>query len=494
MEHKIEVHWEITNDCNLRCRHCIVSAGDFKKDDVGTPEILKFIDKLKGQQEVQLSFTGGEPFKRKDFIEIVKYSLKNKMQVQIITNGLIFTDESLQLIKNNGIQLGISIESFNKKNYEAIRGANTFNKLMKNIEKLRLLNIPFDVYTTINSYNINEIPEILAKVKEYGCEVHFNELTIDGRAKDNDDIITDNTETLNKIINASKMVFGIDNLESNDKCWGTNDILFIASNGDIYLCTEQNRCNKRTKLGNIKSFPIDEYYKNCPSLDYYDIIPHCPYKVYYNDYITYVSNVNVKCSLLSSGKTIDSLEELYAEFDSLFDNMLPACKKCTFKDCMGFIWLLNQEKEKCDINNITTININEEIDFLNFAKGVDLETVNFEELKYPECEHRCSKSGKCLIHNLRPLVCHMYPIGIETSEDGTDIWVLHDECLFVQNLINDGNLSEFVKKANSIINRINARLYKEIVLKYRQVDKISLFLNGINSYIILKEVDWDVKM
>ena len=120
--------------------------------------------------------------------------------------------------------------------------------------------------------------------------------------------------------------------------------------------------------------------------------------------------------------------------------------------------------------------------------------MDFKKIKYPKCEHRCEKTGNCLIHNLRPLVCHMYPLGIETSENGIDMWVLHDECEFTQRLLRENKLGMFLNNFYNIINRISSDLYNEIINEYKKVDNLSLFLNGINSYIILKEVDKNVKM
>ncbi|CCY46859.1 radical SAM domain protein [Firmicutes bacterium CAG:822] len=498
MKHNIEIHWEITNDCNLKCKHCIVSAGDYaSNNDVNTDNILTFLDLLKGQENVLISFTGGEPFKRKEFDKILSKCISNKFQIQIITNGLLFNKAAYEMIKKNNIHLGISIESFNKEHYEIIRGHNTFDRLIKNINTLKNNGISFDIYTTINKFNINDIEEILIKAKQYNAMVHFNEITVDGRAKNNNDILVKDVEVINQILKSSKKVYGIDKFNVDDNCWATNETLFINYIGDIYLCTEQNRCDKRTRLGSIKTFPIDKYYEKCPTIDYYGNISPCPYKVYFNDYITYVSNTNIHCPMITCGSPIKSLEQLYNAFDELFSDIIFACKKCNYKDCMGFIWLLKSEKEKLDKANITTITMNNNIDFLYFLKdyeNISIDKLKFENIRYPKCEHRCNQSGKCLIHKLRPLVCHMYPIGLETAENGTYLWVLHDECQFVQDLISNKKLYEFVHKATNIINRIDYGLYSEIVLKYKQVDDISLFLNGINSYIILKEVDINVKM
>ena len=200
MKHKVEIHWEITNNCNLRCKHCLVSAGESTSNDVPLSDILNFLDLLKSQEEVLISFTGGEPFFRKDFDQILLKCIQNKFKIQIITNGLLLNKNYLEIIKNNHIKLGISIESFDKEHFESIRGSNTFVQLMKNLKKLKLSGIPFDIYSTINKFNINDIEQILLVAKQYGSHVHFNDLTVSGRVKDHDEILIDKSENLNKIL------------------------------------------------------------------------------------------------------------------------------------------------------------------------------------------------------------------------------------------------------------------------------------------------------
>lgn len=493
---EIELNWEITRSCNLRCKHCIVSATNKINDEVSTEEVIHFLKKLDGYK-VSINFTGGEPFYRKDFRKILEYCISQNIEVQIITNGLCFQKDDFALFKKNSISLGISVESFQKEHFEFLRGKNTYQKVMNNLELLSKEKIHFDIYTTFHKYNVNEIEEILINAKKYHAKVHFNDITVDGRAKNNMDILPSSSEIIESITHASQKVFGIDELYYDDSCWSNNDSLFISSTGNIYFCTELNRCNPATRIGNIRTFPIDEYYKHCPTIDYMNEELKCPYKVYFNDYITYNANCDEKCSLLPKPKKIKTLASLYQAFDELFEGIENSCKNCTYKDCMGFIWLLEKEKRLCDKHNITTININDEVDFLYFLKDYEdypIESLNFTDIKYPKCEHRCEQTGKCVIHNLRPLVCHMYPVGLETSENKVDMWVLHDECAYTQYLIKTKKLVLFIQQLNNIISNIDKRLYQEIVAKYRSVDNISLFLNGINSYIIIKEVDDDVKM
>ena len=68
---------ELTNSCNLRCRHC------YDPRHAGTAELtLDIIDKLllegKHCNIDHLSFTGGEPTMHREFEEVVKENISLK--------------------------------------------------------------------------------------------------------------------------------------------------------------------------------------------------------------------------------------------------------------------------------------------------------------------------------------------------------------------------------------------------------------------------------
>ena len=98
MVKEIELDWEITGGCNLRCKHCIVSANGDVSSDIEFDDVINFLEKLR-DYKVSINFTGGEPFFRKDFMSILDYCIKNNIKVQVITNGLLFNDEIFDYIK-----------------------------------------------------------------------------------------------------------------------------------------------------------------------------------------------------------------------------------------------------------------------------------------------------------------------------------------------------------------------------------------------------------
>lgn len=72
----INLTFFVTSQCNLRCKYCFNSAALGKKDDLTLEEIKKIFSHFKTLNGIL--FSGGEPFMREDFYEIVDYLVTEK--------------------------------------------------------------------------------------------------------------------------------------------------------------------------------------------------------------------------------------------------------------------------------------------------------------------------------------------------------------------------------------------------------------------------------
>ncbi len=95
--------WGITGRCNLKCRHCLVNSPDYHDKDLSLDECLRIVEQLHDCGLRRIELTGGEPFMRKDWAEIVKaLSDKEIVITDIFTNGLFLTDKVLDVFKGCG--------------------------------------------------------------------------------------------------------------------------------------------------------------------------------------------------------------------------------------------------------------------------------------------------------------------------------------------------------------------------------------------------------
>ncbi len=190
---------EITRRCNLRCKMCQnigwlcnVSYSEQCKDELSTEDWFQVLDNLHWFNIV--SFLGGEPFIRKDFLELLAYA-SNRCRTHFITNGQLITDTHIEEIigyapkRMTGrglIFVGISIDG-PEEVHDNIRGQKgAFNKAVEVAYSLRKARegrgkqAPrIHITTVLQSDNVDFLHEMPAIAKRAGADV-FN-VTIENR-------------------------------------------------------------------------------------------------------------------------------------------------------------------------------------------------------------------------------------------------------------------------------------------------------------------------
>ena len=101
----------ITDRCNLRCKYCFASTGDFGEGrrlldfETGKKALDFLIEKSKGRHNLELDFFGGEPLMNFEVVkQIVEYARSlekehNKLfRFTITTNGMLLDDAKIDYI------------------------------------------------------------------------------------------------------------------------------------------------------------------------------------------------------------------------------------------------------------------------------------------------------------------------------------------------------------------------------------------------------------
>lgn len=187
-------------------------------------------------------------------------------------------------------------------------------------------------------------------------------------------------------------------------------------------------------------------------------------------------------------RNIETLTQLNRAFDRLYQDIEHDCKECQDPDCMGFTWLLEEEAARLYERGVPLVQINNGPTFIHsFPEKADGQLDL--SVRYPSCSQLCMDSKRCSIHTDRPFVCHLYPLGLETTVGGAIVWALHRDCLYVRRLEERNVLPQFEQQVRNILNSLSPRLLGEIVETYRAVDAISIFPDGENRYFIVQEIN-----
>lgn len=142
-------------NCNQKCLHCYAAGQTYAdKKELTTEEWKKVIDKCKEAYIPQLTFTGGEPTRRDDLVELIDYS--KWFITRLNTNGVLLTEELCKKLYDASLDsVQITFYSANKEEHNKLVGTDNFDKTVQGIKNAINAGLPISINTPICSLNKN---------------------------------------------------------------------------------------------------------------------------------------------------------------------------------------------------------------------------------------------------------------------------------------------------------------------------------------------------
>jgi MoaA/NifB/PqqE/SkfB family radical SAM enzyme len=126
------VRWDITNQCNLSCKHCYVHEDNTV--NISIDKIKMIIQKLLSMGLREVNFSGREPTLRRDLCDLIIFSKEKGLSVNLTTNGVVLSKNefyNILCLKLNKIVF--SLDGSTASIHDKIRGSGNFNKTYNNI-------------------------------------------------------------------------------------------------------------------------------------------------------------------------------------------------------------------------------------------------------------------------------------------------------------------------------------------------------------------------
>ena len=163
-------HWSITGKCNLRCRHCYMSAPQAKYGELSREQCLDIVRQIDEAGILQVSLTGGEPLVRHDFLEIVDALLERKISIsQVYTNGVLVNEKLLAELDSRNTKPEFSLSFDGVGWHDWLRGVEGAEKMAVDaIKLLRSHDFPVSVETSLHKGNIHTLETTLNLLAELG--------------------------------------------------------------------------------------------------------------------------------------------------------------------------------------------------------------------------------------------------------------------------------------------------------------------------------------
>jgi MoaA/NifB/PqqE/SkfB family radical SAM enzyme len=154
------VAWQITNECNLACLHCIEESGPGKafKDELDETMVFDVMKQLMDGGVPYLSFSGGEPMVHPLFFEMVEYVCDRGAQLKVETNGHFLSEANCQRMKDLGVKaVQVSLDGATRDSFNKMRVRGEFNTVIEGMKQLRDADLDIEINYSPTRFNVDEI-------------------------------------------------------------------------------------------------------------------------------------------------------------------------------------------------------------------------------------------------------------------------------------------------------------------------------------------------
>ena len=202
----------IAHDCNIRCKYCFASQGNFKGENLlmdfetGAKALDFLIENSGKRRNLEVDFFGGEPLMNfqvvKDLVDYGREKAKERnknMRFTITTNGTLLNEENMDYINENMENIVLSIDG-NKETNDRMRytvnGKGTYDLILPKIKRMveKRGDKPYYVRGTFTKFNKNFSKDVL-----HLAEQGFRNISVEPVVAPRDEDYALNVEDLSEI-------------------------------------------------------------------------------------------------------------------------------------------------------------------------------------------------------------------------------------------------------------------------------------------------------
>lgn len=150
--------WEMTQACDLACVHCRACAQPLHSPlELSTAEATRLIDEIAEMQVPVFVLTGGDPLKRPDIFDLVRYSAQRGVRISLTPSATpLLTKDAIAKLKDAGLaRLAVSLDGSRAEIHDAFRRVQgSYDWTLNAIRWANELAVPVQINSTITRRNL----------------------------------------------------------------------------------------------------------------------------------------------------------------------------------------------------------------------------------------------------------------------------------------------------------------------------------------------------
>jgi radical SAM protein with 4Fe4S-binding SPASM domain len=201
------VVWNITNLCNLACKHCYQNSGPRRTpDELTLEEKIHAVDQMADNFVPFLAVAGGEPLADKNIWKVLEHAYRRGIHLTLASNGTLITTEAAARLKEVGVKyIEISVDSVSPEEHDGFRQQHgAWGRAVQGIRNSVAAGIKTGLAACFTRTNVDTADDMIQLAKDIGCSTfsHFNFIPV-GRGREilDQDLTPEQRESLMQTLN-----------------------------------------------------------------------------------------------------------------------------------------------------------------------------------------------------------------------------------------------------------------------------------------------------
>ena len=191
--------FELTDRCNLNCRHCgsaCSGANATVLESSVVQKVLREVAETYDPRWIMIAYTGGEPLLHPDCIGLVRYARELGYPVGMTSNAVLIDEVVARELKNAGLDtISVSIDGIGQLHDELRRVEGSYAAAVRGILALKKAGIEPQITTVVHKKNLEHLEEVYDfAVRNDIYSWRLTNVDPIGRAQDSRELLLDHTD------------------------------------------------------------------------------------------------------------------------------------------------------------------------------------------------------------------------------------------------------------------------------------------------------------
>lgn len=172
------IHVNLTHRCNYKCQFCHFSENEDQSDPLSAADWKRILSDLHSfSPKSVFVFIGGEPFLRRDFLELAEWSADKGLKWSVVTNGYRLIKDADRIAAARPMSIDVSLDGASAEVHDRSRGIpGSFAKVTEGVAALAKVRaatggrFSIRLKTTVHKFNLHELEELTCLTTKIGAD------------------------------------------------------------------------------------------------------------------------------------------------------------------------------------------------------------------------------------------------------------------------------------------------------------------------------------